>query len=692
MNARLLVAVAGLALLAGAGAWLLLSGADTPVRAPERAAAPAAGGAAPLPTFRDETPGAPRAPQALEARPAAGAQAERPPDAAATGSASPTRSISGRVVRASDGTPIGGVRVSNIATRIEPPEKDLAARTTGEAARSFATTGTMFIQQTAEDGHFQLDVPVDTPLLYFATSRASQMLELPPGPQDLRDVEVVFDSGFRVAGVVLDEGGAPLPGANVDVERQAEAVADEAGRFVVRDVVRSDDGSLIKVHARAPLHAQATGEVLAPRTPTGMPWVELRLSGSGKIEGTVSLADGAPAVGAPVEVALRMGTGTDNDLVSGMATSTDEHGAYAIDHVPAGRYLVQAGALPPAIKLEPQISFLGQVRLETPAQVQLAELLPEAWLPEVVVVTAQVTRLDITLSAGAELAGRVIDSSGAPVADAKLQLTRVARWPAPDINGSSITSSDDTVMTTRGGEGKGETTLHRKEAETRSDEHGRYAFAGLPGGEHLLVVSHAGGRLSPQDRTLVLRGDERLDGVDFVLPTGISLRSRVVDPSGRPLAGASVYLREKGSDTITSADLAAHSGEDGFFEVHGLQPGTMQISISLEGYGYLWEDVDTTAPRPSYVLVPSPKLTADITDAVTGEPVEAFAVQVEFTGSMMSTDTQPHAGGRFEYDVPGDERCKLTVTAPGYEPLAIEDILPSSTASAPVRFRLVVKP
>jgi hypothetical protein len=394
-------------------------------------------------------------------------------------------------------------------------------------------------------------------------------------------------------------------------------------------------------------------------------------------------------VGALVEVAFRMGTGTDNEIVSDLATSTNEHGHYDIDHVPAGRYLVQAGgALTPA--LESAYMTLG---LPLPdAQAQVVQCLPESWLPDVVVTTGQVTRLDITLSAGARVAGRVLDTGGGPVPDALLELTRVARWPAPDINGSSITSSNDTVITTRGGEGKGETVLHRKEADTRSDEQGRFAFIGLPGGEHLLLVSDPTSRLTPQDRTLVVRGDERLDGVDFVLPVGLTLRSRVVDPAGRPLAGASIYLRAPGTDTLTSADLVCHSDDDGFFEAGGLQPGRMQISISLEGYGWIWSDVDTTAPPPSYVLTPSPKLTAEVADAHTGEPVEAFAVSVDFEGSMMVTDTQPHPGGRFEYDVPGDERCKLTITAPGYEPLAREDLLPSATAADPARFRLVRKP
>ncbi len=683
MKSRILLIVAGLALLAALGAVALLSGGpDAPAAAPAAAPGRTAETAA-LPVFRDESAGSRTAPGALQAEPVPGAPVDHAPATAAAAPAGPTRTISGRVLRASDGTVLGGVVVAWQAEQADAPAAADAGGKRVEAPLLVST-------ETAEDGRFELAVPAHAPRLRLSKARASQELELPPGMHDVRDVEVVFDSGFRVAGIVLDEKGAPMPGATVDVDRQVETVADEAGRFHVLDVVRPDEGTLVKVRARAPFHAHATGEVLAPRSPVETPWVELRLKGSGRIEGRVTLAGGEPAARASVGVAIRMGTGTDNELVSGMATTTNEHGDYDIDHVLPGRYMLQAGGARAPVLAVGTMLVGDQLRYEP--QLQGSDRLAEAWVPDVVVVTGQVTRLDIVLPAGAVIAGRVIDSAGAPVVDARLQLTRVARWPATDINGSSITSSDDTVMSTQGSDGKGETTLHRREGDTRSDEHGLWSFAGLPAGEHRLVVTDPGSRLVPGDRTLVLRGDERLDNVDFVLATGITMRSRVLDPAGRPLGGAQVYLKELGSNTLTDADQVARSGDDGFFEVSGLQPGRLRISISLEGYGWLWEEVDTTAPPPSYVLVPSPKLICDVVDALTGEAVEAFAVHVEFQRSSMYTDTQPHPGGRFEYDVPGDERCKVTMTAPGYDPLTIEDLLPSSTALAPARFRLMRSP
>ena len=173
---------------------------------------------------------------------------------------------------------------------------------------------------------------------------------------------------------------------------------------------------------------------------------------------------------------------------------------------------------------------------------------------------------------------------------------------------------------------------------------------------------------------------------------GLTLRAQVVDPAGRPLEGATVHVADESNHAVTSEDLSATSGADGWFELHGLSPGKKTLTVFLAGYTAAWRSFEPESPPTSIVLKPSLKLRGEVVDAATGLPIEAFALRLEFEGTSMITDAQPHPGGLFEDDVPGDVRCKVTISAPGYEPLTLEDLVPSSTAVAPARFRLLRQP
>ncbi|MBM3985770.1 MAG: carboxypeptidase regulatory-like domain-containing protein, partial [Planctomycetes bacterium] len=281
---------------------------------------------------------------------------------------------------------------------------------------------------------------------------------------------------------------------------------------------------------------------------------------------------------------------------------------------------------------------------------------------------------------------------GRPVAGARVALRRVARWPAPGINGHWISSGAGVLIDSRGGDGQGQTTLRTDEADQETDERGEYAFEGLAEGERVVEVRVADGHLAPQVRTVLVRAGTRHAATDFVLYEGLTLRALVVDQQGRPLEGASVHVAEESAQAVTSEDLSATSGADGWFEVRGLSPGNKTLTVFLDGYTTAWRRFETASPPARIELQPSLRLRGEVVDAATGQPIEAFALRLEFEGTSMITDAQPHPGGLFEDDVPGDVRCQVTVSAPGYEPLTLTDLLPSSTSLAPARFRLLRQP
>src|SRR5262249_15927386 len=100
----------------------------------------------------------------------------------------PLRTVSGTITRASDGTPVGGVVLGCKAGVVELTE------TEGQA---FPTA------TSAEDGAFKYPVPVSATALVLTlpANKATQDYPLPRSAEDL-DVDIVFDSGFRIEGHV----------------------------------------------------------------------------------------------------------------------------------------------------------------------------------------------------------------------------------------------------------------------------------------------------------------------------------------------------------------------------------------------------------------------------------------------------------------------------------------------------------
>jgi len=660
MNRTALLLVAVLLAAALAGVFALLAGDEG--AAPAGPALPGAGAVAPqgLPTFR--TGDGEAAPEEL-ARPAAAGDAAPPaagaPRAAPSARpAGPVRRLAGRVVRASDGTPLGGIAVTCV-----PPERE---------------PGPSVISSEA-DGRFTLDAApqdaaeLELTLVSGPLPRAARVA-VPPGAEPLDGLELVFDSGFRVQGLVLDATGHPLPGARIDVARRAAGVADESGRFLVRDVLAAPGETVLQLRADAPWHARGRADVLVPRSPEALPSVELRLVGSGRIEGSVTHPDRRPAEGVRVECAFRMDDDGRNEILIELGASCDAEGRYLIDQVPEGRYLVTASQL-----CAPGTPPSGQA--------------PVAFVLGVEVVAGRSTALDIALPAPAAIAGRVLDSSGRALVGARVALRRILRWPAPTFTGHMVTLSDGVHMEVRAGpDGVGQTTVRRDEASQETGPGGLYAFEGLAEGLRELEVRDAEGRLAPATRALEVRAGTRHEPLDFVLAAGLALRAQVVDEQGRALEGVAVHVAEADANAITGDDLRAHSGADGWFEVDGLTPARKTLSLALEGYGYVWEQIDPASPPTRFVMLRAPQLRGRVVDAQTDEPVEAYSLLVETEGAYMTSDVQPHPDGVFATDVGPDARCRVTIGAPGYQPLVVEELRPRPEGEPLPTFRLLRQP
>jgi len=575
----------------------------------------------------------------------------------------PTRRVSGSVRRLSDDSPLVGVRVL-----AKPAAGDGLECRTGESP----------------PGGFQFEaLPLDVEELSLVSVGPwpERRIEWPlePGGHDLLDLVVPFDSGFDVSGLVTDEYDVPLAGALVDVERRGEQAADGGGRFVVRDIAPPGGTDSVEVGARAPWYQRVAEPVLVPHHLGEVPVVHIRLQGSGALEGRVSDADGAPVAAARVRVAYTMTASHGEQSPAGLEATSDAAGDYRIDHVPPGRFVVVA---------EPGAASTAEAAgADSPVE-SGAGLVP-VWVQDVPVDVGRETRLDLLLPRGARLSGRVTDESGAPLAGAKVLLETSLRWPAPELNGSSTTSSDDLRIASRGSDGQGETVLTRRERDTTTDAHGGWVFEHVFHGEKRVTASDPDGLRIKARATLEVRNDLP-QTLDLLLPTGLTMRSRIVDGSGAPLEDVSVQVRPEEADG-SEFEGSARTDRDGLFVLSGLAPVTLRLLAYKPGYLTVYEQVDPAAPEAQYTMQRAPNVRGRVLDAQRDTPLTSYTLIIEANGSTWSS-TSNWEDGRFEQDVDDDEPVKVTVEAPGYRVESREGVVPAETAVRPLEFRLVPEP
>lgn len=194
-----------------------------------------------------------------------------------------------------------------------------------------------------------------------------------------------------IAGRVLDPAGEPLAGARVRGDPEAdepgaEAVTDDDGRFVLRDLAPGPH----RVEARHP----GLAPVWASGVPAGADALVLQLSRGAAIVGTIASEDGTAIAGATV-VALRHG-GPLTRVSQAQTTVFDAAGEYRLEGLPPGTYDVVGGAAGHALVRVPGVE-----------------------------VDATDVEVPLVLRRGGRISGRVIDErTRAPVALARVEVER----------------------------------------------------------------------------------------------------------------------------------------------------------------------------------------------------------------------------------------------------------------------------
>ncbi len=523
-------------------------------------------------------------------------------------------SISG-IVLTSKRSPISGARVCATCASCEAASTPLSDCVQADVEGRFELTGL---------------TPIGYQLAAFAPGfAATPALDGRPivarVGQNVSGIEILLkDEGVEVAGTVLDATGGPVPQAAVRViSSQAPRVAitvssGETGAFSTR--VRS--GAVI-VTAAADGYAQARAHAVAPSRN-----IELVLTPGSTVRGRVVGAEYEQPIGGAEVRAQLAGTSPVPNQWTSVST---EQGAFEIAGLEPGSYLLTAA------------SAHGRGNAAQPIFVGLGDT-----IEDVVIRLSPAVRVSGTVIVGStkEPCQRGVVVLGPPMPGVARPKSTV-----PNAAGSPLPRSALSLFANVGADGS-------------------VLFEGVPQGHYFATVNcHE--HVAVQGPDSISVGTEDVVDLKWVVEPGLGLSIRVVDASGKPVAGAAALLlfpAEEGSPSLAMPLLA---DQDGRIKVaRGLSPGRYsikskdhkdsQVAVDLRA-GSGMTDVVLTLPGSATIF--ARVVTRD------GKPVDAVAVHA----TRVSAGGEAEAKESLSATPLGDGRYRLGALDPGPYRVAVND-------------------
>jgi len=538
-----------------------------------------------------------------------------------------------------------GKGVPSLTVLVEPEGQTLAGRTTTSDAEG------RFVAGKLPRGSYR--VRVEGPQIIPAELRK---VPVPGGP-----VTLAVARRVQVAGVIVDEG-APAGGATLEVASSAlpaprELVTGPDGRFVVDDLPEGTYGVAARKGARAAL-------VLGVERFGDGPWAELTitLQPAALVEGrVVDARTQAPVAGARVVLT----PAADDALEAIRRAECDKMGAFRLEGVAAGSWtadVVAAGYLAPASQA-----------LEAAAGAHL--------------------RVDFTLERGGVVEGRVVDTAGAPIRNAQVELLDADRRPAASAWARARRSAWAAGLANAaagrllplgelgvllgaipyppppGARATPQATDQTPDLAVAvegftTDDAGRFRIDAVPDGRYFARATHdayAAGEAGP----VAITGKGTAQGLVVTLRRGATVEGTVVDATGLPILGAEIEAREAGRRVAV-----AFSDEAGLYHLDRVS-GRLVIRASAPGHGTAESDLTVSEAEEGRTLeVPftlSPAggaLTGRVVDA-SGRPVRGAEVEARGAAGVGGR-TRTDELGRFRLGGVPEGAVRVVARHPSY--------------------------
>ena len=354
--------------------------------------------------------------------------------------------------------------------------------------------------------------------------------------RDLDLPEISMEPGVPLFGRVVDDEGAPVAGAAVYLLEGPAAVLMSMGSIspMQKPQTRSGaDGGFVVADRRrgetVGIGAKAEGFTVGGQRGVKVgegKGVEIRLTPASRVSGVVLDEEDQPIADAFLMLVKTLVGPGGMVLPGGIGGSgeSDGEGRFVIESVPPGAWSIKAVA--------------GGFLDATKGKLEVAR-------------GQDLEGLTLHLEKGATLRGTVVGPEGSPVAGVQVALVQQRR------------------------SGGGMDWLSAPGKRGKSDGEGRFLLQSLEPGKRSVKATRAG--YPPVTRDLTLK--EGSNSILLTLPAGSSVKGRVADRQGAPIAGARVRLTRVGGGSGSG-----ESGPEGSFLIEGLAPGEYQAYASASGF------------------------------------------------------------------------------------------------------------
>lgn len=312
--------------------------------------------------------------------------------------------------------------------------------------------------------------------------------------------------------------------------------------------------------------------------------IEEPTTGNARVVGFVLNGAQNPVEGATVKLSMdaMMGESLAMDWFANkestgklMTTTTDAKGGYVFRGVDPGRnYYVMAN--------HPEYSAVQEEGLRVPK-------------------SGEVRAPDLILRAGSVFRGYVSDTTGAPIADAEVNIDSAYMMSFEMASPDRLTA--------------------------RTDGQGFFEFKNVSPGPRI-VSAWADGfeRQIHHDRTFTGEAGE-VQEMNFTLNLGQPIVGRVFGPDNEPVVGAKVYAINYGSNVQSRGDTL--SDEQGNFQINGLAQSSYILMVQAKGYRMARQNrVSAGDVNVELAMLRQSSLSGRVFDLATNAPVRDFKVNL----------------------------------------------------------------